>query len=261
MTKLKKLQKILKRLKRVVVAYSGGADSTFLLKMAIDTLGKDNVLAVTVRSETYPRSEYVAAKRLAGRLGARHFTIKTNELSVKSFRANPEDRCYYCKKELFGTLDLLRKEHDMGYVLDGMNYDDLKDIRHGKRAAAELGVRSPLVEAKITKDEIRRFSKRLKLPTWDKPSFACLASRIPFGTSIDRNKLLVLLKGEEFIKKLGIKQVRMRIHDDIVRLEVFPEDFKIALRHRKGIVKFLKGCGYKYITLDILGYRTGSMHE
>lgn len=259
--KLEKLKKILKKLGRVVVAYSGGLDSTFLLKMAVDTLGKDNVLAVTARSETYPHSEYAESKRLAKRIGAWQLTIHTSELVIKGFSSNPVNRCYYCKKELFGKLDKIRAMRGFRYVLDGTNYDDLKDVRHGRKAARELGVRSPLLEAGMTKADIRRVSNRLRLPTWDKPSFACLASRIPFGRAITPDALRSVERAEAFVRKLSIAQVRVRAHDKIARIEVWPADFAKIMRHGARISKRLKSLGFTYAALDILGYRTGSMHE
>jgi len=261
MKKIEKLKIILKKLERVVVAYSGGLDSVFLLKAAIDTLGKENVLAVTARSESYPHSEYLEAKRIARKLGARHVSISTKELDIKNFSANPVNRCYYCKKELFETLDLLRLKYKMCYVLDGTNYDDLKDVRYGRKAAAELGVRSPLFDAKMTKDDIRHFSKKLKLSTWDKPSLACLASRIPFGRTITSGVLKSVEKAEALIRKFGIGQVRVRAHDNIARIEVSPKDFAKITRHSSAIAKHLKRLGFTYVTLDLRGYRTGSMHE
>lgn len=261
MTKSKKLQKILKKLKRVVIAYSGGLDSTFLLKMAVDTMGKENVLAVTARSETYPHSEYKEAKRLAREIGAHHITIRTSELEIPNFKQNPVDRCYYCKRELFRKLGGIKAGYKMRYVLDGTNHDDLKDIRHGRKAAGELGVRSPLLEAGLTKDDIRKFSKRLKLPTWDKPSFACLASRFPFHRDITRDDLARIDKAENFLRGLGLKQIRLRLHGPIARLEVYESDFKKALKLKDAIIKRLKTLGFRYISLDLEGYRTGSMHE
>lgn len=261
MTKFAKLTKILNGLHSVVVAYSGGLDSTFLLKMAVDTLGKRNVLAVTARSETYPYSEYKEARQLAGRIGAKHITIRTSELAIKHFKSNPVNRCYYCKKELFKKLDAIRQRRRLGYVLDGTNRDDLKDIRHGRKAARELGVRSPLLEAGINKDDIRKFSKRLKLSTWDKPSFACLASRVPFGDLITHDKLRRIERAEEYLKRYGIKQVRVRLHGHIVRIETGKGDFNKIISHSEAIIAFLKKLGLTYITMDLAGYRTGSMHE
>lgn len=256
-----KLKKILKKLKRVVVAYSGGLDSTFLLKSAIDTLGRDNVLAVTAVSRTYPLSEFRQARRLARYIGARHMVIHTDELSDRRFSSNPVNRCYFCKKELFGKLDAIKKEKGMRYVLDGTNRDDLKDIRHGRKAARELGVISPLVDAGITKSDIRSLSRRLRLPTWDKPSFACLASRIPFNDKITIAKLSKIDKAESYLKKMGFKQVRVRLHEPVARIELYGEDMDKAVRLHAKIVKSMQKLGFVYITLDLAGYRTGSMHE
>lgn len=259
--KIEHLKKILAGLKKVVVAYSGGLDSTFLLKVAIDELGKKNVLAVTARSETYPYSEYQEARKVAKKIGARHLAIKTNELKLGNFKSNPENRCYYCKKELFKKLNEVRGEHGFNFVLDGTNYDDLKDVRYGRKAARELDIRSPLLEARMTKDDIRKFSKRLKLPTWDKPSFACLASRIPFNSEITKADLRKVEGAETYLRRLGLKQVRVRLHKDIARIEVFKNDFARAIKLQDLIVRRLKKIGFVYIALDLCGYRTGSMHE
>jgi uncharacterized protein len=259
--KFKKLEKNLKKLKSAVVAYSGGLDSTFLLKMAIDTLGIDKVLAVTAASETYPSSEYAEARRIAKKIGARYLAINTSELEIKNFKENPVNRCYYCKKELFGKLDDIKKAYGLAHVVDGTNLDDLKDVRYGRKAAKELGVKSPLLEADITKDDIRKFSKRLKLSTWDKPSFACLASRIPFNSRIDKNILRRVEKSEDALRKLGFRQVRVRSHGDIARIEIEKKDFAKAVKSGVVITARLKACGFTYITLDLAGYRTGSLHE
>ena len=263
MDRLTKLNFILRKLRSIVIAYSGGLDSTFLLKAAIDTLGKENVLAVTACSETYPKSEYEEAKRLAKITGARLLVIRTKELESKRFRSNPVNRCYYCKKELFGKLNDIRKRRGMAYVVDGTNYDDLKDIRHGMKAAKEIGVRHPLLEARLTKKDIRKYSKRLKLPTYDKPSFACLASRIPFYSSITKRDLERIGKAEDYLRRLGFRQVRVRLHKDIARIEIYRRDFRRILQPavNAGIIKRLKKLGFKYVTLDLEGYRTGSMHE
>ncbi|MDP2913100.1 MAG: ATP-dependent sacrificial sulfur transferase LarE [Candidatus Omnitrophota bacterium] len=260
-TKVKKLNELLQQLKRVVVAYSGGLDSTFLLKMAVDTLDKDNVLAVTARSETYPLAEYKEAKKYARLMGVEHLTIHTSELAIKNFASNPVNRCYYCKKELFKKLDSIKRRHRMSHVVDGTNLDDLKDIRHGRLAAGELGVRSPLLEAGLTKSDIRKFSRDLGLPTWDKPSFACLASRFPFRSRIDRAGLLRVDRAEAFLHGLGFKQVRVRIHNDTARVEVMKGDFARAVKSSDLIVRELKKLKFVYVTLDLAGYRTGSMHE
>ena len=261
MNKLENLKNILRGLKRVVVAYSGGLDSTFLLKAAVDALGKDNVLAVTARSETYPLSEYKEAKAIARSLGARHLTINTRELDIKNFRSNPVNRCYYCKKELFKRLNAIKDEYGMKYVVDGTNLDDLKDIRHGSRAAKEEGIKRPLLEAKIAKGEIRKLSKNLRLPTWSKPSFACLASRFPFNERITVGGLKRIEDAETRMRRMGFKQVRVRLHGKTARIEVSEDDLGLGLKLKDKIVKELKGLGFVYVTLDLEGYRTGSMHE
>jgi len=261
MNKFCRLKKILTGLKSVVIAYSGGLDSTFLLKAAIDTLGKKNVLAVTARSETYPDAEYKEARRIAQDIGAKHLTIYTSELNIENFRTNPINRCYYCKKELFKRLDEIKKRYRMAYVTDGTNFDDLNDIRYGRKAALELGVKSPLLEAKITKADIRNFSKRLKLKTWNKPSFACLASRIPFNSSITAKALNRIDEAERYLRELGFKQVRVRLHNHIARIELERNDFQRALKFSERITSKLRSFGFAYATLDLKGYRTGSMHE
>ena len=261
MNKMEKLNRVLKSLKSIVVAYSGGLDSTFLLKAAIDALGKANVLAVTARSETYPVSEYKEAVKIARNIGARQMTIHTEELKIKNFKANPVNRCYYCKKELFKTLDDIRSSRGMRYVVDGTNYDDLKDVRYGRIAAKELDVRSPLLDAGITKSDIRKYSKRLGLSTWDKPSFACLASRFPFHSDITVKDLKRIDEAESYLRKLGFKQVRVRLHKDIARLELLPKDQSNAIRLKDKITSKLKKLGFVYVALDLAGYRTGSMHE
>ena len=261
MNKLKNLKRILRELKTVVIAYSGGLDSTFLLKTAVDALGKKNVLAVTARSETYPASEHREAVSIAKKIGARHMTIDTEELKIKKFRSNPVNRCYYCKSELFKKLDGMKDRYDMAYVLDGTNYDDLKDVRYGRKAAKELGVKSPLLAARLTKADIRKFSKLLNLPTWDKPSFACLASRFPFKDEITATGLRRIGVDEDHLKGLGFKQFRVRAHKDIARIEVLKSDFKKALEFHDSMSDKLKSLGFVYVALDLGGYRTGSMHE
>jgi uncharacterized protein len=260
---LERLNGILRGLRSVVVAYSGGVDSTFLLRAALDTLGRENVLAVTARSETYPASEYRDAVRFAKDLGARHVAISTKELRIESFQANPVDRCYYCKEELFRKLKALAGRYAMAHVVDGANADDLRDIRYGMRAARELGVRSPLLEAGIGKAMIRKYSKEMGLKTWQKPSFACLASRIPFNEKIIEKDLERIDRAEAYLRSLGFKQVRVRLHRDIARLEFYREDFRKLLGPAvmERVVAKLKAFGFRYITVDLEGYRTGSMHE
>ena len=262
MLKFAKLKKILRELKSVVIAFSGGLDSTFLLKVAVDTLGKDKVIAVIARSETYPEWEYKEALGLSKKIGAKCVTIHTKELAIKNFKDNPVNRCYYCKKELFKSLHRIKELRGFTHLIDGANFDDLKDVRYGMKAARELGVRSPLLEARVTKGEIRRHSKRLKLPTWDKPSFACLASRFPFNNRITKRALSVIDAAESSMREMGFRQVRVRKHGDIARIEIFREDFPRLLKRDPGaLIRRLKKLGFKYVSLDLEGYRTGSMHE
>ncbi|MBU4561027.1 ATP-dependent sacrificial sulfur transferase LarE [bacterium] len=261
MTKLEKLKKILSNMESVLFAYSGGVDSTLLLKMAKDTLG-ERVLAVTADSLTYPSSEFKAAKEMTERLKVGHIIIKTKELSDPNFFYNPLNRCYWCKKELFSQLSTIAKKNGMNYILDGTNYDDRRDFRPGRRAAREFGVRSPLAEARLTKREIRQLSKELDLSTWDKPAFACLASRFPYGTKITRENLKKIDEAERFLCGLGIKgSLRVRHHGSIARIEVPKENLSKLLKLRDKIASKFKELGYTYVTLDLEGYRTGSMNE
>jgi uncharacterized protein len=261
--KLEDLKEILVNMKSVLVAYSGGVDSTFLLKVAKDVLREKNVLAVTETSPVYPSEETEQAKLFAQELGVRHQCIETQELSNPKFVKNPKERCYWCKKELFADLLKIAAENALHYVLDGTNFDDVGDFCPGMKAAHELGIRSPLKEAQLTKDEIRHFSKELGLPTWDKPSFACLASRFPYGTKITRENLNKIDKAERFLKKSGITQVRVRHHDNIAKIEMLEEDIlKLSEEQlRKQVVAYFRQLGYIYVALDLEGYRTGSMNE
>ena len=258
--KQESLKEILRSLESVVIAYSGGVDSTFLSKVAFDVLG-DNALAVTARSDTYPRSEFEEALELARMIGIKHETIVSEELDIPEFLGNPVNRCYYCKRELLSKLKETARERGFKYVVEGSNFDDLDDYRPGMQAVAELGVRSPLKEAELTKGDIRELSRRLGLPTWDKPSFACLSSRFPYGNEITREKLTAVGEAEIFLRNLGIRQLRVRHHDQVARIEVAKEDMEILLRNREQVVMKLKELGYTYITMDLQGYRTGSMNE
>ncbi|MBM3309956.1 MAG: ATP-dependent sacrificial sulfur transferase LarE [Candidatus Aminicenantes bacterium] len=261
--KFKRLRAILEEIGRVVVGFSGGVDSTFLLKTAADTLGRANVLAVVAGSETYPSREVREARRLARKLKIRHRFIETHELDDPRFSKNPPLRCYYCKGELWSEMGKIARTEGFSQIVDGANADDTRDFRPGAKAGREKGVRSPLQEAGLTKDEIRRLSKRAGLPTWNKPSLACLASRFPYGTPIERRSLSQVGRAEDFLRGLGIGQLRVRHHKSIARVEVSPADFSKLVRPavRSEVVARLKKLGYTYVALDLDGYRTGSMNE
>ena len=259
--KLAVLQEELRRLGSVMIAFSGGVDSTFLLQVAHLTLG-DKALAITARSGVVPKRDLGEAEEFCNKYGIRHLYFDFDELAVPGFAENPSDRCYICKKTLFSNFLRIAKEH--GAVLcEGSNMDDLGDYRPGLKALAELDVHSPLRVAQLTKAEIRFLSHELQLPTWNKPSFACLASRFVYGERITAEKLTAVDKAEQLLWELGFKQFRVRVHGNLARIEVLPEQLAEALSEpkRSTIHSKLHEFGFAYVTLDLLGYRVGSMNE
>ena len=259
--KYQRLQEILQEMESIVVAFSGGVDSTLLLKVAIDVLGKENVLAVTADSETYPSSELEEAKQLASLIGAHHQVIETSELAIPGYTQNDENRCYFCKNGLFEEVVPIMREKGFQNVVYGLIADDMGEHRPGVRAAIEHDVRGPLQEADLYKDEIRTLSKELNLPTWEKPSFACLSSRIAYGEEITQEKLTKVDKSEAYLKSLRIRQVRVRTHGDMARIEVEPQDMQLVMANHRSISKKLQSFGYQYVTIDLDGYKSGSMNK
>jgi uncharacterized protein len=258
--KYESLKKILARYDSMLVAFSGGVDSTFLLRAAVDEIG-DHVLAATVAGEIHPPGETEEAAALAGSLGVEHLVIEINDLEKPAFFSNPPDRCYHCKKNIYGTLLDQALKRGIITVADGANADDAHDYRPGTRAANEMGVVSPLKEAGFTKDEIRVMSRKLGLPTADKPASPCLATRFPYGMRITREALRQVAAAEAAIRKTGIPVVRVRHHGDLARIEVPGEYFQILMGRAAEVEKELKAAGYVYVTVDLRGYRTGSMNE
>lgn len=256
------LKKIIAQAGSATVAFSGGVDSTFLLKVCVDLL-KGRALAVTARSETFPVRELEEAQDLAREFGVKHIIIDSNELEVPGFSDNPPNRCFLCKTEVFSKLKKIASQHDIPWVFDGSNADDQNDFRPGRDAAKKLGIRSPLEEAELKKDEIRTLSKMLNLLTWDKPSFACLSSRFPYHTRITRPALRQVESAENYLWELGMRVFRVRHHDTMARIELGEKEIRLFWESglRDQIVRHLKTLGYKYVTLDLEGYRTGSMNE
>ncbi len=262
-SQFEKLKEILREMGSAVIAFSGGVDSTFLLRVACDVLGPEKVVALTATSPTYPRFEFEESCALAAGFGVRQEVVESNELEIPGFAKNDRRRCYYCKSELFSICRDKAKEMGFEAILDGSNVDDLKDYRPGREAAKELQVRSPLMEAELTKDDIRELSRRLGLPTWQKQPFACLSSRFPYGTEITPERLTMVDRCETFLRHQGIRNYRVRYHGETARIEVAPGEIERFLEPslREAVVREFKNAGFTYVALDLEGYRTGSMNE
>ena len=259
--KEKRLEEILRGCESVVLGYSGGVDSTLLLKKALDVLGPARVLAVTAATATYEPEEVGEAERLAESLGAAHARILSSELEDEGFLANPPERCYYCKSDLYGDLKALAAERGIRTVIDGSQADDALDFRPGLKALDEQGIASPLKEAGFTKDDVRALSRRLGLPTADKPANACLASRFPYGTAITAPELERVGKAERAVREAGFDVVRVRHHGPVARIEVPPADRERLLAAAGRVVPALEALGYVWVSMDLEGYRAGSMNE
>ncbi|MFW6124082.1 MAG: ATP-dependent sacrificial sulfur transferase LarE [Acidobacteriota bacterium] len=260
--KLKKLKKELKSMESVVIAFSGGVDSSFLADIAYEILG-DKALAVTFSSEVVPRVEIHEARKIAEQIGIKHKIIRTKLFEHKEFKKNTPERCYFCKKEIFSLLKQKAKQMGFDHVACGENMDDVDSFRPGMKACRELGISFPLIKAGLTKKDIRKWSKKRNLSTWDKPSLSCLATRIPYYTPITKKRLSLIEESEDFIRDLGVRQLRVRHYGDTARIEVMPADMKILIKSpaREKIWSKLKQIGFTYITLDLEGYRTGSMDK
>ena len=245
---------------RTAVAFSGGVDSTLVLKLAHDVLG-ENTIALTAVSPSLPERELQETIDLSRLMNVRQILLKTYETENSQYMQNTPMRCFHCKNEVYGKFLRFARKANIRYVLDGTNADDTGDFRPGRDAAAEHGIRSPLMEAGLTKSEVRGSAKELGLPNWDKPSAACLSSRIPYGTQVTIPLLSQIERAEDVLRKLGFQQLRVRHHQDLARIEVNPEDFREVLEHREQIVESLTAIGYAYITIDLAGFRSGSLNE
>ncbi len=262
--KYEDMQQILRKLKSVAVAFSAGVDSTFVLKVAIDTLGPDNVVAITGRSDSLARSEFQQACKLAEDVGAEHVILDTDEFQNPSYTANPENRCYYCKTTLYSHMEPFIAERGIKAMVNGINADDLGDFRPGIQAAHEHSVRAPVAEAGLTKEDIRVLSQRLGLPTYDKPASPCLSSRIPYGQEVTPEKLRMIDAAEAFLRnEMGVRECRVRHHDNLARIEVPPAFIAVLAdpENAARIDRHFRTLGYNYVALDLRGFRSGSLNE
>ena len=258
--KLKDLERLLVDLDSVAIAFSGGTDSTLLLRVAKKVVG-DSLLAITAVSDTLPAAELIGAQTLARELNVEHILISTDEVDDSDYRANTPDRCYFCRRIVFKALISYANARGFRWLLDGSNADDLQDHRPGRLAAKEYNVQSPLQEVGLTKEEIRQLARHLDLPNWDKPAAPCLATRIPYGTPVTRDNLSQVRRAEEALKALGISPVRVRHHDSVARIEVNPGQIEAVLLLRESVVQLVKEAGFLYVSLDLQGFRSGSMNE
>lgn len=258
--KLENLQNLLRDFGSVVIGYSGGVDSTFLAKVATDVLG-EMALSVSAISESYPKAEQKEAEEIAQELGLNYLSVKTSETGNPEYLKNAPNRCYYCKDELLTHLTRIKDERGMAAAAIGTVTDDLGDYRPGQSAAKKAGCRFPLVEAGLSKEDVRELSKQMNLKTWNKPAFACLSSRFPYGEEITVEKLAMVEQAEDIIRSYGFQQFRVRHHNNLARIELLPQDFEKLLHHREIIYQRFKELGYAYIAMDLLGFRSGSMNE
>lgn len=258
--KYEALKELLRELDSVAVAFSCGVDSAFLLAAAAEALG-DRAVAMTAKSCSFPERELIEAEDFCKSRGIKHIVFESDEMELDEYRQNPKNRCYFCKRCLFGKLKRLAEENGLNAVAEGSNKDDEGDYRPGLQAVAELGVKSPLRAVGLTKAEIRTLSKEMGLPTWSKPSYACLASRVPYGETISNEKLSMVERAEQLLMDMGFVQLRVRVHGSMARIELLPEEFDKLLERREEIVEKFKEYGFTYVSLDLQGYRMGSMNE